>query len=45
LNTDGVLTRTCELASCGGILRDDVGKFICAFAVKIHPRSLLETEL
>ncbi|AES69278.1 hypothetical protein MTR_3g026800 [Medicago truncatula] len=45
LNIDGVVIRTCELASCGGILGDYVDKFICAFAAKIRPCSVLEDEL
>jgi len=43
LNIDGDATRTCDLASFGGILQDDASKFICIFTAKICPCSRLES--
>lgn len=45
LNCDGSVTGLGAIATYGGVLRDDLGNFICGYAVNLGSCSILEAEL
>jgi ribonuclease HI len=44
LFTDGAVSHNGNLASCGGVIRDDSGNFVCVFASKLHSCAIFEAE-
>lgn len=45
LNCNGSVTRLRDVAACGGVVRDEVGNFIFAYAVKLLSCSVIAVEL